>query len=187
MSALTKQAIITSFLKFLKEKPFDKITVKDIVDDCGINRKTFYYYFDDIYAMADSMFRERIDEIRKDFSPEKHTWFDVIENSCKYMHENRAVTLHVFRSIGFEKMNDLIFETCTECLLPFMKKCADGLSVKEKDMTLLLNYASVTLSGVITRWVRDGMETIPEDLLERFKKIMDGTMRLSLENAAKLA
>ncbi len=186
MSAFTKQAIFSSFLKFLKEKPFDKITVKDIVDDCGINRKTFYYYFSDIYAMADEMFREKIEEIRKNFSPEEHTWDDVIMEACKYMHENKAVTLHVFRSVGFEKMNDLIFETCMECIPPFTKKTAEGLSVKEEDMKILLCYASVTVSGVVTRWLRDGMKTFPEDMLERFKRIMSGTMRLSLENAAKL-
>ena len=55
MSKFTKQAIYASFLKFLNEKPLDKITVKDIVDDCGINRKTFYYYFQDMYDLAREM------------------------------------------------------------------------------------------------------------------------------------
>lgn len=186
MSALTKQAIFSSFLKFLEEKPFEKITVKDIVDDCKINRKTFYYYFSDIYAMADEMFRTRIDEIRKAYSPEEHTWDDIIMEACDYMHKNKAVTLRVFRSIGFEKMNDIIFETCRECIPEFMKKTAQGLSVKEEDMNLLLDYSSATVSGVVTRWLRDGMKTVPQEMIERFKKIVSGTMRLSLENAAKL-
>lgn len=43
MAQFTKQAIINSFLKLLEETPLDKITVKDIVEDCGINRNTFYY------------------------------------------------------------------------------------------------------------------------------------------------
>ena len=35
MPPFTKQAIIGSFVKLLNQKPLDKITVKDIVDDCG--------------------------------------------------------------------------------------------------------------------------------------------------------
>ena len=41
MAQFTKQAIINSFLKLLEEMPLDKITVKDIVEDCGVNRNTF--------------------------------------------------------------------------------------------------------------------------------------------------
>ena len=42
MASFTKKAICQSFIKLLSERPIDKITVKDIVDDCGIARNTFY-------------------------------------------------------------------------------------------------------------------------------------------------
>ena len=42
MSQLTKKAIMESFVKLLNERALDKIKVKDIVEDCGINRNTFY-------------------------------------------------------------------------------------------------------------------------------------------------
>ena len=48
MANFTKAAIMESFLRLLNEKKFDKITIKDIVSDCGVSRKTFYYYFEDI-------------------------------------------------------------------------------------------------------------------------------------------
>mgnify|MGYP004536692755 len=41
MSAYTKQAIKNSFLKLLNERPLSQVTVKAIVEDCGINRNTF--------------------------------------------------------------------------------------------------------------------------------------------------
>lgn len=48
MAKFTKAAIAQSFMKLLNKQTFDKITVKDIVDDCGINRNTFYYNYSDI-------------------------------------------------------------------------------------------------------------------------------------------
>ena len=48
MSAYTKQAIKNSFLKLLNERPLSQVTVKAIVEDCGINRKSFYYPYQDI-------------------------------------------------------------------------------------------------------------------------------------------
>ena len=44
VTSLTKRAIRASFLKLLNERPLNKITVKDIVEDCGINRNSFYYH-----------------------------------------------------------------------------------------------------------------------------------------------
>ena len=56
MSQLTRKAIVQSFIKLLNEMPLDKITVKDIVDDCGVNRGTFYYYYQDVYALLEEIF-----------------------------------------------------------------------------------------------------------------------------------
>ena len=42
MAKFTKRAIMLSLLKLLKQKSVDKVTVKDICDECEINRNTFY-------------------------------------------------------------------------------------------------------------------------------------------------
>ena len=48
MSGFTKEIIAKTFTELLDEKPMSKITVKDIVERCGVNRNTFYYHFKDI-------------------------------------------------------------------------------------------------------------------------------------------
>ena len=42
MALLTQKVIKEAFWKLLSEKSFSKITVKDIVEICGINRNSFY-------------------------------------------------------------------------------------------------------------------------------------------------
>ena len=53
MSNYTEQALGDSLKKLLAEKPLNKITVTDIVNDCGLNRMTFYYHFKDIYDLLE--------------------------------------------------------------------------------------------------------------------------------------
>ena len=53
MSQITKHALEASLKNILLKKPLNKITVKDIADDCGINRMTFYYHFKDIYDLVE--------------------------------------------------------------------------------------------------------------------------------------
>ena len=55
MTGSTKKTIIASFMHLAAKKPLEKITVRDIVDDCGINRNTFYYHFQDIYAVLEAV------------------------------------------------------------------------------------------------------------------------------------
>ena len=48
----TKKLIANSLKKAMKTKPLSKITVSELIRDCGINRNTFYYHFDDIYEIG---------------------------------------------------------------------------------------------------------------------------------------
>ena len=51
MANFTKKAIVDSFYNLLQKKQLNQITVKDIVTDCGVNRNSFYYYFEDIPSL----------------------------------------------------------------------------------------------------------------------------------------
>ena len=53
-SMKTKQAMADSLKRYMEVKSLSKITISAICEDCGINRKTFYYHFKDIYAKVDT-------------------------------------------------------------------------------------------------------------------------------------
>ena len=46
-----KQMLADSLKRAISKKSFSKVTVSEIVEDCGINRKTFYYHFEDLYDL----------------------------------------------------------------------------------------------------------------------------------------
>ena len=55
MANFTRKAIKEAFLKLLNQRPLSQITVKDIVEDCGINRNSFYYHFEDLPALVEEL------------------------------------------------------------------------------------------------------------------------------------
>jgi len=59
----TKETIIDAFWQLLEEKPFNKITVQNIVERCTLNRNTFYYHFQDIPNLAEYTVKLWADEI----------------------------------------------------------------------------------------------------------------------------
>ncbi len=56
-----KKMIMDAFWKLLEEMPYNKISVRLIVERCGVNRNTFYYYFQDIPALVEEILNGQID------------------------------------------------------------------------------------------------------------------------------
>lgn len=50
-----EQRLEDAFWELIAETPIDRMTVGDLTARAGCNRGTFYYYYDDIYAMLDDM------------------------------------------------------------------------------------------------------------------------------------
>lgn len=64
----TKKTLAESLKKLMKHKSFSKITVSEIISDCGFNRKTFYYHFEDIYALLKWVLESEAVEVVKQFN-----------------------------------------------------------------------------------------------------------------------
>lgn len=58
----TKEIIIQAFKQLVEEKR-GRITIKEIVERCGITRKTFYYHFTDIYDLMDVIAEREMEEL----------------------------------------------------------------------------------------------------------------------------
>ena len=58
----TQQIIQTAFIRLLNQKPLDRITVKDIVSECNVSRNTFYYYYQDIYALLEQVLLDETEQ-----------------------------------------------------------------------------------------------------------------------------
>ena len=63
-SVRTKKMIRTAFADLLGEKKMiSNISVAELAERADIAKSTFYNHYDDIYAVADEMFRELIDSL----------------------------------------------------------------------------------------------------------------------------
>ena len=123
MASPTKQAIIDSFLHLAAKKSPDKITVRDIVDDCGINRNTFYYYFQDIYAVIEALCAELFEAIPKEESlaPTLSAFYThILDFATARPTAARSLSL----SLGFEGMERFLADGTDEMLTHAVK--ADG-------------------------------------------------------------
>ena len=56
----SRRLINQAFLALLQEKPFEKITVTDIVKRADINRSTFYAHYPDVLGLVEELIEETV-------------------------------------------------------------------------------------------------------------------------------
>ena len=98
-SLKTKRALAESLKKLMRAKPFSKITVTEIVNDCVVNRKTFYYHFEDIYALLRWIFEEEaVNIIRKFYL--LNDYDEAMEFIYEYISENQDLLRNAYDAFG---------------------------------------------------------------------------------------
>lgn len=97
MTSRKRSAIMESLLKLLDERPLNRISVKDIVEDCGISRNTFYYHFEDMPALVEAVVLEEVDGIMRRYASisSMEECFDAAMQFCV---GHRKAIYHIYNS-----------------------------------------------------------------------------------------
>lgn len=156
----TKKAIISTFKELLNEQPLNKITVREIVERCGINRNTFYYHFDDVPALLEEVIKNIADEIIQTYS-KFGSPMDCLTPVVEYCQTHRTAILHIYRSV----QNDNFLVQLDRISLYIVKKYVDTTmselfdpSAPSKERDILIRYYKCTMVGVLLDWLGNGMK-----------------------------
>ena len=160
MSGFTKEIIAKTFTEILDEKPMSKVTVRDIVERCGVNRNTFYYHFRDIPDVVEFVLKRKWDEIQE-APQEKNSILECMEEMASLVRDNRKLMLNVYKSVKRDTfliyMNDVILYIITE----YFKKNRNKFQLEENEIQILVRYYKCLFVGILIEWLDHGLK---EDL-----------------------
>ncbi len=167
MSKFTKMAIMNSFMKLLGEMPFDKITVKDIVEDCGINRNTFYYNFQDIYALVDEIMQNEINRIAEMHKQPYLSWSEGLLVAVEFAIKNKKAIYHLHNSVKRQQLSRYMKKTIYGVVSEFVTRKAEGKNISEDDLQFVSAFYCFALLGMMEKWIDEGMK---EDIYKVIRK-----------------
>lgn len=178
----TKQSIRRSFMALLSEMPFEKITVRDITGRCGISRNTFYYYYRDVYALAEEIFNQEVEKVAEHVEACNSWQHAFLEATC-FATKNRKAILHVYDSPSRNLLERYYHNAILAAMLAFVRRQADGLDVPEQKITALARFYTAALTGLSAEWLSSGMKGELDPLINDLGDLLDGNIRRSLERA----
>ena len=157
MSGFTKEIIARTFTELLDEKPMSKVTVKDIVERCGVNRNTFYYHFRDIPDVVEFIFKKKWDEILE-APQEKSSILECMEEMAALVRSNRKLMLNVYKSVKRDIFLVYMNEVATYIITEYFDKNMSEFNLEKEEIQMLIKYYKCLFIGILMEWLDRGLE-----------------------------
>ena len=159
-SLITKKALASSLKELMETQPLTKISVGDICEKCGMNRKSFYYHFCDKYELVNEI-RNRPGHIA-DF-----------EEICEYFYSDREFYRNALRMTGQNSFRDY-FRTQIH---PVIRELIGNLLDSEDDTEFLATFIADGTVSALIRWLNESDPEPPAEMARRVRHTMAAISR----------
>lgn len=174
----TKHLLCESLKRKMAVKPLDKISIREIVEDCGTNRQTFYYHFQDIYDQLKWMYEQEAFSLVRDRA-NMLFWQDGILQLFHYLEENRAVMVCALKSMGHEHVKRFFYDDLRDIVQLIVKSAREQISFTEEYEEFLVHYLTLSFSALTESWILGEIQKTPEELI----KLLEITMNDQIHGA----
>ncbi|MBR4706727.1 MAG: TetR/AcrR family transcriptional regulator C-terminal domain-containing protein [Pseudobutyrivibrio sp.] len=150
----TRRQIVNAFLKLLKEKGFDKITIQDIADEADINRGTVYLHFEDKYNLMDYCIDSYVDAMltacsgSEEIKIKRESFMTLFD----YLGENKEVYQLLLEndknSVFLKRLESVVEQQIRVALAHTPKK-------DDKKTELMVRFLMSGFLGVVDMWIRN--------------------------------
>lgn len=183
MNQRTKAVLIGTFKTLMLKKPMNKITVSELVEECAINRKTFYYHFEDIYDMLRKMLKQDIEAIfsRGDLI-EDH---DLIINLVlDYMEQNKVILKNMLSCVGRAELDSFLNSNVNKPIYSLVCEVEQNqnLSVGDEYKRFLADFFTRAVSGVLIDWIENRANRNKEQIRQYLSTTLSTAVPAALKN-----
>ncbi|KGK87751.1 hypothetical protein SDC9_135404 [bioreactor metagenome] len=179
-SLITKKALANSLKELMKDIPLNKISVKQIVESCGLNRQTFYYHFQDIYDLTEWIYRtEAVESISQYRSYD--TWTDGFYRIFIYIENNKAFCLNTLNSLGRNHLDTYLYSVTNELLMGVVNEVSHNMNAKKEDKEFIGNFYTHAFTGLVIQWMKEGMKENPKVIIDKLSELIEGNFIRALE------
>lgn len=167
MPNFTKRAIKEAFWKLLNERPLTQISVREIVEECGINRNSFYYHFQDIPALIEEIVTDAANALIQKY-PNIASVDEAVEAAFRFTMDNKKAVLHICNSVNRNTYEQYLMRICEYVITTYFDTVFDKEGINEKSREIVILFLKCELFGLFIDWINGGMA---EDAIVKLKQM----------------
>ena len=165
----TKMRIREAFFQSLRQKPLNRITVREICDLAEINRATFYTHYSDPYDLMEHLEEECIREIETHLAEQKAKGINMLPAILRGVRNPDNPAALLASPNGDPGFADRITALCHRCFAPSVASQLPGASEEEK--ADIYRFLAGGCGSLISGWIREGEKTAPEEMAQRIASL----------------
>lgn len=185
MRQTTKEAIAQALESLLEKRSIEKITVKDIVAECGINRQTFYYHFHDIYGLMEWALTENIEKYAAQNFTGEQDWREKVKLLFHYFYIHRAIILHGYDATNRMQYERVMVKWVLGLIRQRMEEYPQAARVPEEKREFICTVYARGVTALFLEWLEAGMPDERHVKLDDYFTIIDGSFGNALDKFAK--
>ena len=184
MASNTKEALGNALKQMLAVKPIERITVKDLVDICSVNRQTFYYHFDDVYDLLEWVFEEGANKVLPSEVSFSH-WREDVLLFFKYLYDNSTFALNIYNSQSRTYMLRYYKRRIQNCIRSFAVIVSEGQNIDRGDFEFVVEFYYNCVVVLISEWLDLGMKLPKEITPDRLMTVLEDSVENLLDRFDK--
>ena len=177
MAKQTQKFIMSTFMQLLEGESLDKITVRDIVEECEINRNTFYYHYSDIYDLLDDVFRVETEKFMSEDVDENTTFGEEYERAARFVLKYKKAILHIYDSKKRDVLQNYLETLAFSFISRFVKKEADGYGLPDEDIDYITGFYTHAIVGNTLGWIKRKLPSGQEKFIARTAETFNATVK----------
>lgn len=173
----SKELLADSFREIAESRPIDRITVKDITENCGYSSATFYRQFRDKYDLIAWDYTRDLAAIMDQTRYDEISWRQILTRVAAYFGEQREYIANLLtHTSGYDSFVGNMTEIHFNCLKYIILKSenCDTLDEKTEMYIRLYIHGSVRLS---CEWILGGYGVDAGALTEIYENSLPGPLR----------
>ena len=143
-----KGVVANAFLEMAARKDVDKITVKDLVEACGISRQTFYYHFRDIVDVLEWTARQGVDRLLAQ-SLKADSPREALGLFVDFAVESQPMVRRLLNSQRRDVMERIMVETVRAYLEKSVREWGVEPSLNQADWQVTLDFYACGMAGLL--------------------------------------
>lgn len=156
MANFTRRAIKETFIKLLEERPLSDITIKDIVERCGINRNSFYYHYQDLPALIEEIVKEEAESIIHTY-PSITTIVECFDAVIAFASRRKTAIMHIYRSVSRDMFERQLMLVCEYFVRSYVDTALAHENISAADKKTITDYYKCTCFGLAIDWLNSSM------------------------------
>lgn len=180
-SQLTKKALALSIKKLMETIPLSKISIREIVNNCGVNRQTFYYHFKDKFDLVNWIYYTEAIENIADCKNYAH-WTDGMYKTLVYFMDNKSFYINALNTPGQNAFDGYLFKKTYDLIMGVVNDISASIDVLSEikisdiDKNFIADFYTHAFVGITVQWIKNRMTESPKIMVVKLNGVFEGSM-----------